>query len=453
MPSFKVELKEGCLDFVGHLEDSTEFAGLEAVCTQSNALNFRPLYSFSWVGMQKLMAFLSGLHKNFRVVGAAPSVARTLHLVTKEYSLVFESLDVEVVCPAGNAIRTVRYADLVDWIGTQGEHVFLPDGKRVRGLGHLFVRGATGDHRLPEPRLPWSETAAEEILFWYDYVAFSRCVTEASGFALKAALVLNEEMAHQTLGMTRRAFQAYKALGKSDERYSFSTLSETFATVQEINDGCMTKVEAALKIVDTVQNEVELLMLSDGGSYQKCISAFSGCSSFGTILADTAAMLDSTGARLGEISFSFQVAVEWLSEMAGSILPACDEKTQNSVANKLKTDTDEANAGTAVERALRIKGLIEEGIQRCLIASQQFDSVRQVMEHRANEAQLLHEQWDLLKAGGHDWKVARALVLKTASSKLVTDIEKLAFKFHFPDFDIPAPAPQAPAGDDGFMMF
>lgn len=452
MPSFKVELKDGSLEFVGHLEDSTEFDGLESVCSQSNALNFKPLYSFSWVGMQKLMTFLARFHKGFRLVGAAPSVARTLFLVGKDYNIAFESIDLDVVDPAGNTVQTVLFSDLVGWIKSQGEHVFLPNGKRMRGLGHLFVRNVFDDHRLPETRLPWSDTAAAEIRFWYDYVAFSRCVTEAAGFALKAALVLNEEIAHQTLGLTRRAFQAYKTLGKSDERYSFSVLSETFATVQEINDDSMGKVETALKIVDSIQNEVELLMMSDGGSYSKCVAAFAQYSSFGTILADTAAKLDSTGARLGEISFSFQVAVEWLDEMINTILPICDGKSLNSVANKLKTEVDESGDGTAIERATRIKAFIEEGIQRCMIASQQFDSVRQVMEHRSNEARLLHEQWEALEAGTQDWSVVRGQVLSEAASRAVTEIERLAVQFFFPDFETPRTAVQAPGADDGFMM-
>jgi hypothetical protein len=455
VPNFRVELEQNSLAFHGHLEDSTEFAPFEKICSESNALNFRPLYSFSWVGMQNLMNFLSGMHKSFRLAGASPAVARTLLLVAKAFHIDFESIDVQVGIPAENRVETVLFSDLISWIQTQGDQISLPDGTRVRGLGHLYARNVIDEANLPPTLLGWSDTSGHELRFWCDYISFSRTVVEASAFALKAALILNEEIAHQKLGITRRAFLAYKSLGKDDERYNFSALTETFTSVQEINDACMEKVQAALGLIDSLQNDLELMMISKDGTYPRSIDILSHYGEFGTLLANIASMLDSTGAQLGNISFSFQFAEEWLNEMAQNLLPACDEKSFNLALMKLKVEPGLNTREERIAQVVQIKNSLGEGLQRCMIAAQQFDSVRQILANRSSESVFLSEKWTQLKNAELAWESIREDLLKKASEKLVTEIEKLSFQYHFPSYQMPNKESKAntESGDDGFMMF
>jgi hypothetical protein len=455
VPTFRVELQENSLVFHGHLEDSTEFTPFEAICSESNALNFRPLYSFSWVGMQNLMNFLSGTHKSFRLVGASPAVARTLLLVAKAFHIDFETIDIQVATPAENRVETVPFSDLISWIRAQGDHVFLPDGTKIRGLGHLYARNVIEEANLPPTVLGWSESAGNELLFWFDYISFSRTAVEASAFALKAALILNEEIAHQKLGITRRAFLAYKSLGKEDERYNFSTLTESFTSVQEINDACMEKVQSALTLIDSLQYELELMMIAKEGTYAKSIEVLSHYGAFGAILANIAAMLDNTGAELGSISFSLQFAEEWLNEMAQTLLPACEDKAFNLALMKLKLEPSCSTRGERIGQVVQIKNSLREGLQRCLIAAQQFDSVRQILENRSKESLYLDENWLGLKNGEFNWESIREELLKRTSTKLVTDIEKLSFQYHFPDYPIPytSTTNATESNGDGFMMF
>lgn len=87
---------------------------------------------------------------------------------------------------------------------------------------------------------------------------------------------------------------------------------------------------------------------------------------------------------------------------------------------------------TKVEIFREIDG-IENKIGKCVTTLQGFDLLRQILEHRFHEGQIVKEQLPDVLAGNIHWAGHKDALYEKIGKQLATDQEKSSYSFYLPE--------------------
>ncbi|MBT6193514.1 MAG: hypothetical protein HOI01_08200 [Proteobacteria bacterium] len=294
----------------------------------------------------------------------------------------------------------------------------------------------------------WAGQNNEEASFWVDYF----------GYLLNTVV-----QSEQTLGATIFALNRYLIL--IDMRItSFSAAWDLMNLPNRVGkwqgraavDKATQEAMIILEVVEKLREQCQVFMA-------KIIEAVEGKESdFWWVLdniekykiheAEAAKVIEATGVALGETLMS----VEMFNNVRSDLNTGLAKLSEAQIAEVLDTlDIMAPGAESDVEEARQeIVGeatLADKELTGCIILLQAFDLVRQILEHRRNEINIIPEMLGDYKKKEIHWTFLRDKIIDKLYGKMVTEQEKKAFAY-FLHYLEPKQEEGAAASAPGDMM-
>jgi hypothetical protein len=406
--------------------------------------DFGRLYSVSWEGMRRLIEFLEKVGARGVLVNVPAHIHRILVLVSDfSGTLAIRSVEVEVRAPgAGGQVGTavVDFDELVNHGLLRGAFVALEKTGFVLDSLHVICRPVFRTSRLPRPNFApnWCSEHPRESLFWYEYCFFARMTVESSALVISSTVRLVEDSLQSMFARISAAESFAKAIHPGARAHARARLLLDFlARLNELGHSAVAALGRARDPLRDVCHGM-VVAFSERGTTRGRIDAF---------LADLIAALrslvpltrslDDVGGETSRGLFEFQEREGLIGFLRGLDVNEISPEALVAARRKAKLPPPEGGADPTWRSTLigieRVLASIDKDVERCLVSLQCYDAVRQVLEHRLAEAELLDAMGRDLATGALPHEDARARLLDAAGAKLVTDQEKFAFEFFFPE--------------------
>ena len=454
MAEFTVQKSGNVLYLSGYLEDTTDFAPLDAHLPDTKTISFKKIFSFNWLGLQNFVRHLTSLNQDLCFTDIQAALYRQL-LVFPELGQRIKILDFEVAAYSddGRQMLPMTMAKATSLLEEFGCFAGNLNGIMLAAsLDHL-CRPAVGSAVDRTVRVAFHPVGGEEVetyLFWYDYASFALLNVESCAYAQRSSLLVIEEMMWRTILKAKNLHFVYKVLVADDE-VDFTRYSSLYQEMLNYSNQNFERIFAKIRSFEIVLIKFEeCLTESDGsladfvGVIQELIIALEG-------LSPIAATIDATGAEIGEKLRSLAFVSEWRTALTEHFQQSVDTKGLQMINRKLKLglNIDTLSQEQVWERLGEVFNELDDEFSRCSVALQQFDLIGQVFQHRVTESMLIKSMMPDFVSQNVSLAAINQAVLDQVGDRLVTDLEKLGLKFFFPEVEIEN-RQRAAAGD---MMF
>jgi hypothetical protein len=435
MLDFSVSATDGEILLKGHLRDTTDFKHFHSILRENRCVNFSKIYSVSWLGLQRLLEFF----KSSNIIIKAKNIPADVYamcIVFPEFSenVQVESFEIDVL--VNESLCKKELHDMSNLkMRAEGGHLFLgfPNGSYALGLASHVFGDPSIDLRTLEEK---SHQNLTEHHFWFSYISFTGFVNDMCANSIKSTSIVVEETLQAITRLVASSEAALKEIqphsGESRARSLLGLLTSVQKATKQVTDGLM---ESRVPYLSLKKKYQTILLNQRIDPSRVLFDILKEFSEIGTTQRSLAKVLDFMGAQLVNKVISF-------GEMAGivEIFQQIDKNSlpQNKVelAGRMLFPTDSRENYEWSDIIGKVEADYQNvvaSLEKCTIALQGYDLIRQVLEHRVSEAEMLHENLSSYSSGMQSFDAIREKMLEMTCSKQVTDQEKLSFKFYFPN--------------------
>ena len=440
MHQLKARLEGSVLIVEGHLEETSSLELLLSLMAQAKQVHLQGLFSVSWLGLERLLLTLAPLEKPLEMIAVTAPVYKLLQMLPQSKSTLIPLAPSILIRDSGDLKEhQISRSELTRLMKEEilgRRTLFSPLSSQVFLLGSLSQLT-----RWPGDSVEVELTKVPDIpIQWHDYLMFTHTCLVSCAIALQASLCLSEEMLHSLVGSVREANQLYRTISNPDPRYDFKNIQEALAQTQELSDSSQQEIHESIvplchEIFDFQSNYFDFL----GGQrmHENKVAPWSETfRSYGsklTGLEKVCPFLDKIGVKFGETIMSFSYVTQWYQELQNACGTSSEPQSLASLSKKLKVPLDIPDFFIKISDLIHsLSEKFEEETSRSMIALQQFDIIRQVVEHRLNESNFLQESSHPNDPSDDTLGRLMAELRAKAADRAVTNIEKYAYDFFFP---------------------
>jgi hypothetical protein len=441
---FRLVKTDGSISLSGPVTDTTAFTALDDFKGIQTQIDLSGVVCASLSGMVSLDARLCALKIEYRFINVPFGIFQVIQLC--DFCDRVDSFQVAVakIEPNGETlISEVKTTN--DGTGASSQ-VTQQDGSVA-----LAFRGPSvicpSDVR---PYLKnWAQDNFDEAGFWLDYVSFlANCLLQCQ--QIIASTVSSVTRILRMVDMRVASFAtAWKTMELPARQGSWAgekSILETSKNAEEILQ----------QIADTVllaRQQLGLLLVRfTGDSVENSpVGIFQALKNLENYLpkqAAAGAKIEDSGCSLGDLLMSVEMFSHVRSDLNSSLSQLTQEKlglvvSQLGIMNPMaENDIEEARAEILAEA-----NVAQTELGDGIVMIQAFDLVRQIMEHRRTEIEIIVSQLSAYEKQETHWTFVRDLLIDKLTSKMVTEHEKKAFEYYLGYLQPPKKEKSAAPGD------
>lgn len=439
---FKAIKNGDVLVMEGPITDTTVFTVLDDFKGLSVAVDLNKIDCASYSGVNNLLAKLTSSSITYKFSNVPFKIHQVLVLTEGRSSI--ESFFDRVACVNGDL--KIAFNEVKSQCDAGGGNI---QAVQSDGSISLAYRSYTGMD-MPESRgflCGWSAENAEESAFWVDYL----------GFFANILVQCEQIIASTTISITRllkmldiriQSFAAaWQTMGLPDRRGEWkgqASIDEVAKTAETVLGAISSSVTKSQMFLARILIELQ----AENHSQDSIIDLLEQLSAYISSQEEAAKTIEDVGCALGDLLMSIEMFNHIRADLS-LVLNKIDEDKMATVLEQLgvmnpmaESDPDEARSEILSESALA-----QNDINSGVVMTQAYDLVRQIMEHRRAEVNIILENLKEYRAGNAPWAYLRDLVIDKLTSKMVTDQEKKAFEFYL-GYHQPAQSDKASAPGD-----
>jgi hypothetical protein len=432
---FHVHRDHGVVSFHGSIGDTPDTVALDGILLNGSICDMQHLLFASWIGLATLGEYIQQrqLRLTFRKLPFAVYDAMRLNKAFEEQ--VFESAELPLVHEASLAIvyelidlNTLRkHAENGnEWVHPRSGCLLLiptrylfPDLVAQRSMGPLPVQVLT----------PHKDIAG----FWLQYGAFCQSTVEISNILIHAARFNMLQILSEIKAKTAAGEHALKLVSNNIDYALVLRLETIMQEIEKEFDQLSDTMQVKFDECEALLARLSLLALDPACDSLRFIQTLHQYASDIDSLKQIAASCEDSGARIGT--------------RLSSVRPA--ELIKQGLT---QIDNPEAETLNAIRAAFAIMDIMSEDdwpasrdlimaeieametlTGACVVTLQVFDMMRQILEHRIHEMQLVLTAFSQQGPASLLDAELRESVLNKIGAQLVTEQEKAAFAFYLPD--------------------
>ncbi|MDD9950041.1 MAG: hypothetical protein OXT67_00605 [Zetaproteobacteria bacterium] len=439
---FRVYGKESCIELHGSINDTTKFHALKEFIREQNTIDFSGLETCSWHGLASLDRFFQDTKKSYKFInipGRLYNFMRLLPSIKEKYVIDnFMLCQFELDTYASvETYYTVNAEQLATHATVDSPNV-IPVANNLALDGFIFrfnpemFQDSTPAYTFHNP---WYQTNAEQAYFWI-------CLLEywESTLALSLDVIFSLRIGLQrslcaVKARVEAAEAAFSSIGKVSGDLSYK-LQETITWLEK---QCTDIEQRIYKILKSVQYERRSCFRGgDLDLIQNCVEFIQHLQKSAHSIASLLEFIDTieeTGQNAGEKLLQISV-VRKLNE---ALLKVDGFELSEAKINEVRKGfniMDPLSDGKWEETKEEInKELdhIQHELGSCVVLFQSFDLLRQMLEHRQAEADIICQNEEQLLQNNDQWREVREQIYQQIKKTLVTDQEKYSFAFFLPE--------------------
>lgn len=431
-------IQEGTFELRGHLHDSTDLSMLDDKLRAQHRLKLSKLYSVTWIGLSQLLDKLALINDDI-ILDEIPLHLFCILVVMPKFgrfrcgSIVFDSRKLG----AGSLLQPILYSELVLLAERSGVIGYFEDGEPIPvPLNHLcYTLGPKGRAGLTF-NIVQSEShkfPLEFFSFLSNYFWFCSRVLQSSVMSIHAATVLIDESMQR---ITTRASTFEAAIKVINRNFSGGKVRELFKIlpfIRKISGDAEEAVRGAWnQVAQTAAEYHHWLVVGKFDNTEKIRAIIRDFSKHGQILIEITGQIEKIGSTLGEKVLTCSQISKICEPLFHFEADKMNESDVRAVRRKLGFDEGITDWHSVLRLVENVSASLSDDVEKCIVALQSFDLVRQVLEHRITEIGIIGKATD--GELSDLWSDIKSSVLMAAFAKLVTDQEKLIFQYFFSDF-------------------
>ncbi|RDB35797.1 MAG: hypothetical protein DCC88_08460 [Spirobacillus cienkowskii] len=435
---FEVVFEKGVSTLRGHLVDSTEFDSVIDTFSKSKEISFAGLYSVSWLGLQKLYDCFLKLNNPLQLSQIPPHIYRILLLLPgfgKKIGI--KSFQVEIFNTKNDRKKiSMTLNKLADLGKAQGCFVKLQDGYQIFGSLNHLCRPFFEDPSMPKRNYAskWCLQNEELCSFLYDYACFTRVVLEICSLAQESTSRLIEESLQNICTRISNLEFSVKTIAPHFSDYKSRTLMAMLPHIHDISISVVNGINLSSTTFEAVVNTFEALFQNERVGSKEIFDQMRHFISFSDQLLPIAKGLEDVGVELGGNTLKYGEFTTLLKTFSSFNGASLSEKKMISMRRKLKMDTHIHLTWQETLKDINAEfKYIEQDLNRCIIALQGYDLVRQVLEHRLTEINIFKNFLDSVQNKKMHLNELKQKIILQIVDRLVTDQEKYTYSFFFPN--------------------
>ncbi|BBH53375.1 hypothetical protein [Fluviispira sanaruensis] len=435
-------IQEGSISKLkGHLVDSTQLEAHVQILSKAKEISLKELFSVSWLGLQRFYEMVFKFPNKTLLSDIPPHVYRILLLLPSFGKKVgVKSFMIEVSKPNQEKKKISMTIEKLAEIGKkQGCFAHLEDGSRISGSLHHLCRPLFNDFSLPKKNFSsnWCKKNEGICNFFYEYSCFMRVTLEMCSLAQDSTARLIEESLQQICMRISNLEFGVKTIDPNFSEYKSRSLMSLMPHIHEVSKSVVIGLNLSSTTFEAVSETFEAIFLSERMVGPELFDQMDYFIKFTDQLTPMARSLEDVGVELGDNTLKYGEISSLRKAFETFSGRDLSEKNIATLRRKLKMDqyTNLTWEETLKEIQNEFK-LIQNELGRCIVALQGFDLVRQVLEHRVGEVEILRDHFEAVRSKEMHWEKLKELVLIKIVDRLVTDQEKFSFAFFFPDCTI-----------------
>ena len=367
------------------------------------------------------------LYLSFLVIGAKPKVQISEQLMCLKGP---EGVQLSTIHLNRTVIPSVWVHEGKSFVSCQGASEF-PE---------VFERAFTGQ---------WSAANAEEASFWIDYMGFLFNTINQSEQNIGAAMVaLNRYFSLLDMRIDT-FFQAWEIMELPNRKGGWLG-KESIAKTTELANSLL---EAMAKLVELTQKVMASVALGVGETSEGVKTALDPLAAFKPIQSVGSGIIESHGSVSGDLLMSIDSFKHVEKDLAQGLQNLPIEKLPEilEILGIMNPDA-ETDPKEAAQEIISEAKMAENDLNSCILILQAFDLVRQTLENRAAELDLLMENLDSYKRDEVHWTYVRDLIIDKFTSKFSTDQEKTTFSYYLSYLSKPTDPSAADSSRSGDIL-
>jgi hypothetical protein len=441
---FRLVKSDDSISLLGPVTDTTAFSALDDFKEIQTPIDLSGLVCASLSGMVSLNARLCALKIEYRFINVPFGIFQVIQLC--DFCDRVDSFQVAVAKITTDG-KTVISEEKTTNDGTGASSQITQEDGAVA----LAFRGPSvicpSDDR---PYLKnWAQENFDEAGFWLDYLSFlANCLMQCQ--QIIASTVSSVTRILRMIDMRVASFAtAWKTMGLPERQGSWAGEKSILQTGKNAE-------EILQQIADTVllarQQLGSLLVRLTGDSVDNSqVAIFQSLKNLENYLpkqAAAGAKIEDSGCSLGDLLMSVEMFSHVRADLNSSLSKLTQEGlglvvSQIGIMNPMaESDCEEARAEILAEANIAQTELADG-----IVMVQAFDLVRQIMEHRRNEIEIIVSQLPAYEKQEIHWTIVRDLIIDKLTSKMVTEHEKKAFEYYLGYLQPPQREKSAAPGD------
>ncbi|KAB8033327.1 hypothetical protein [Fluviispira multicolorata] len=425
----------------GHLVDSTNLDDHKTFLSKSKEISLQDLYSVSWLGLQRFYEMVFKFPNKVLLSDIPPHVYRILLLLPSFGKKVgVKSFVIEVFKPNQDKKKiSMTIEKLVEIGKKQGCFASLPDGSRISGSLHHLCRPFFNDFQIPHKNFSSKWCIKNEGIcnFFYEYACFMRVTLEICSLAQESTARLIEESLQQICMRISNLEFGVKTIDPNFSDYKSRSLMSLMPHIHEVSKSVVIGLNLSSTTFEAVAETFEAIFLSERMVGSELFDQMEYFINFTDQLTPMARSLEDVGVELGDNTLKYGEISSLRKAFETFSGKDLSEKNISTLRRKLKMDQSiNLNWEDTLKEIQNEFKLIQNELGRCIVALQGFDLVRQVLEHRVGEVEILKDNFNAVRDKELNWEQLKERILIKIVDRLVTDQEKFSFAFFFPDSTI-----------------
>lgn len=424
----------------GALTDTTTFEMLVSVLVDKSICDLSGITFASWIGLDNFCNYIKKNNLNLVFIRIPNRLWKVLrfqksildHIEIKESEIEYYSVE-------NNEIKSseIKTIDLTN-IETTNQTDFLNlDEKTYIHMPIQFLNSLRFEEIESERTglSSWHQKNSEQSTFWYNILSYIESSLYLSIDLVKAAQ-FNIAQYQQAIGV--RYESAEKASKIIDSSKKFNLAGELLKNGDKVFKICKITEDA---IKENYKKCHKFLLnlerqIRDPNFLEDSFKVIQEFSQTIVDLTETTKKIEQNGQDVGTLVMSIPDTREF-KKMLGELSEIEDDKLESvrDAFNILDIMSEDDWELTKEEIFTELDSA-EKDIESCVVTLQTFDITRQVLEHIQSEATIILEYKEDFSNPDYDWKGLRDKIFDRIKSTLVTDQEKLAFGYFFPQTSI-----------------
>ena len=422
---FRASMQGETLVMEGPITDTTIYKVLDDFVGVKADIDLSKIICASYSGVLNLLNSLEKCQIEYRFINVPYSVHKTLILTEgREFILNFSGL------VATRQLKDVKLiTNLIEADCGGGSRTIVIDSDKIS----LAYRSYTGTQPADLINFfgSWGEKNDKEASFWLDYFGFFesvmvQCQQIATSTTISMIRLLN------MLDIRIESFAAaWRTMSIKEDRRGTWDGSKSIEKVASRSDEVLKEIERTVLDSRYLLAEVLLLLRQDINSRDNLCQVMGQLQQYIETQSKSAAIIEDVGCEIGNLLLSFE-QFNYVDADLSDGLEGISDETLSKVIEQLgimnpmaESDVDEAR-----EEILSEANLAKQDVDAGVVMTQSFDLVRQIMEHRKVEVDIILENLCSYKNGEIHWEFLRDMVIDKLTGKMVTDQEKKAFEFY-----------------------
>ncbi|HYX36550.1 MAG TPA: hypothetical protein VE954_25865 [Oligoflexus sp.] len=432
---FRVHRDHGVVTFYGSIGDTPDTAALDGILLNDSVCDMRHLAFASWIGLATLGDYIQQrkLKLTFRALPFAIYDALRLNKAFEDQNLESAELPLVNVTTQRVSFEMIEFSLLrkdaeqgQEWVYPRAGFLLLlptryifPDLTAQRSTGFLPVQVLTSHKDIAS--------------FWLQYGSFCQTTVEISNTLVHAAKLNMLQILYEIKAKTTAGEQALKLVDSTTNYTLVLRLDVMMRDIEKDLDGLADQVEAHYETCEQKLADLSLLALDKGcdlpkfaASLQSYATAIDSLRAIATICEDCGAQI---GTRLGTLRPSEVIQ----KGLAGVDNPEPEVLNSIRAAFAIMDIMSEDDWPASRDLIMAEITAIDTLFGQCVVTLQVFDMMRQILEHRIGEMNLVLAA---SQTQGMDHLLdpdLREAVLNKIGTHMVTEQEKAAFAFYLPD--------------------